>query len=290
MELSQDQAIHEQITFENPFISLRIFQASSNRDGGSKWHYHKELEILCILEGRLDVNVEESQYILQGGDVIIIGAKELHKDRCYQQYGLKYIVLQFDIEQFVENSTLNYFRSISQPGFALHKLNYIFEQHPDVARQALESVKEILHEVQEKREGYEMAASLQVKSIMLALLRNDTRQLIRLKERGDMTRLKPVLDYVEENLENRIQVEEVCRIANVSYYYFVKYFKKVMGMSFLEYVNFKKIKKAERMLLTQDVSVTQVADSIGMPNMAHFYKVFKKYNQCSPNEYRKKMG
>ena len=85
-------------------------------------------------------------------------------------------------------------------------------------------------------------------------------------------------------------MEEVCRIANVSYYYFVKYFKKVMGMSFLEYVNFKKIKKAERMLLTQDVSVTQVADSIGMPNMAHFYKVFKKYNQCSPNEYRKKMG
>jgi AraC-like DNA-binding protein len=290
MELSQDQAIHEQITFENPFISLRIFQASSSRDGGSKWHYHKELEILCILEGRLDVNVEESQYVLQGGDVIIIGAKELHKDRCYQQYGLKYIVLQFDIEQFVENSTLNYFRSISQPGFTLHKLNYIFEEHPEVARQALESVKEILHEVQGKREGYEMAASLQVKSIMLALLRNDTRQLIRLKERGDMTRLKPVLDYVEENLENRIQVEEVCRIANVSYYYFVKYFKKVMGMSFLEYVNFKKIKKAERMLLTQDVSVTQVADSIGMPNMAHFYKIFKKYNQCSPNEYRKKMG
>jgi AraC-like DNA-binding protein/quercetin dioxygenase-like cupin family protein len=290
MELSQDQAIHEQITFENPFISLRIFQASSNRDGGSKWHYHKELEILCILEGRLDVNVEESQYCLTGGDVIIIGAKELHKDRCYQAYGLKYIVLQFDIEQFVENSTLNYFRSISEPGFALHKLNYIFQEYPAVARQALESVQEILQEVQDKREGYEMAASLQVKSIMLALLRNDKRQLIRLKERGDMTRLKPVLDYVEENLENRIQVEEVCRIANVSYYYFVKYFKKVMGMSFLEYVNFKKIKKAERMLLTQDVSVTHVADSIGMPNMAHFYKVFKKYNQCSPNEYRKKMG
>lgn len=290
MEISQNQAIHEQITFENPFISLRIFQASSDNDGGSKWHYHKELEILCILEGRLDVNVEESQYCLTGGDVIIIGAKELHKDRRYQAYGLKYIVLQFDIEQFVENSTLNYFRSISEPGFALHKLNYIFQEHPSVARQALESVQEILQEVQDKREGYEMAASLQVKSIMLALLRNDTRQLIRMKERGDMTRLKPVLDYVEENLENRIQVEEVCRIANVSYYYFVKYFKKVMGMSFLEYVNFKKIKKAERMLLTQDVSVTQVADSIGMPNMAHFYKVFKKYNQCSPNEYRKKMG
>lgn len=290
MEISQVQAIQEQIRFENPFMSLRIFQAASNQDGGCTWHFHKELEILCVLKGRLDVYVEETQYTLSGGDVIIIGAKEPHKDHFYRIHGLEYIVLQFDIEQFVENSTLNYFRSISEPGFSLHKLNYIFRENPQAAARVLESVEEILLEVQQKNEGYEMAASLQVKSIMLTLLRNDTRHLISLKERGDMMRLKPVLDYVEENLENRIQVEEVCRLANVSYYYFVKYFKKVMGMSFLEYVNYKKIKKAERMLLTQDVSVTQVADSIGMPNMAHFYKVFRKYNRCSPNEYRKKMG
>ncbi|MNY48019.1 HTH-type transcriptional activator Btr [compost metagenome] len=109
-----------------------------------------------------------------------------------------------------------------------------------------------------------------------------------MKEQGELLRLKPVLDYVEAHLGDKIQVEEVSRIANVSYYYFVKYFKKVMGMSFLEYVNYKKIKKAERILLTKDVSVSQVAESIGMPNMAHFYKMFKKINQCSPNEYRKK--
>jgi AraC-like DNA-binding protein len=289
MDLSQANAYNEPIPYENPFMSVNIFQSESARDGGSRWHYHKEIEILCILDGLLDITVEDDSYTMTGGDVLIIGARELHRDRFYAKHGLSYIVFQFDIEQYLENSTLPYYRAISEPGFPLHKLNYIFKEQPQAGKKVLEAVKSIFQEVSDKQEGYEMAVSLLIKSIILTLLRNDTEKLIRLKDQGEVMRLKPVLDYVELHLGGKIQVEDVCRIANVSYYYFVKYFKKVMGMSFLEYVNYKKIKKAERILLTSDASVTQVADSIGMPNMAHFYKVFKKHNQCSPSEFRKKM-
>lgn len=290
MEFSPGNPTHELITYDNPFMSVRIFEADTKRDGGSRWHYHKELEILVIREGRLDIHVEEDHYVMNGGDVLLIGAKELHRDRIFKEYGISYVVFQFDIERYLENSTLPFYRAFSEPGFPLHKLNYIMTENKEVRTLITEAVLEILQEVKRKQEGYEMAVSLNIKRIVLALLRNDTRKLIRLKEQGELLRLKPVLDYVEAHLGDKIQVEDVCRIANVSYYYFVKYFKKIMGMSFLEYVNYKKIKKAERILLTKDVSVSQVAESIGMPNMAHFYKVFKKFNHCSPNEYRKKMG
>jgi AraC-like DNA-binding protein len=290
MEFSHDNPEHELITYENPFMSVKVFEAEFTRDGGTKWHFHKELEILVIRSGMLDIHVEEDRYVMNSGDVLIIGAKELHRDQVYKEHGISYMVFQFDIEQYLENSTLPYYRAISEPGFPLHKLNYILAENPEVRSIIANAVQEILHEVKVKQEGYEMAVSLIIKRIVLALIRNDTRRMIRLKEQVELIRLKPVLDYVESHLGDKIQVEDVCRIANVSYYYFVKYFKKVMGMSFLEYVNYKKIKKAERILLTQDVSVSYVAECIGMPNMAHFYKVFKKFNQCSPNEYRKKMG
>lgn len=289
MELSQEKAYNEQIKYENPFMSVRIFQNTNKRDGGSKWHYHKEIEILLVQDGLLDITIEDDHYNMHSGDALIIGAKELHRDRFYEKHGITYLVFQFDIEQYLENSTLPYYRAISEPGFPLHKLNYIFQENPEACKKVLEAVQTIFAETVAKQEGYEMAVSQQIKSIVLTLLRNDTKKMIRLKEQGEIARLKPVLDYVEEHLSDKIQVEDVCAIANVSYYYFVKYFKKVMGMSFLEYVNYKKIKKAERILLTRDVSVAQVAESIGMPNMAHFYKVFKKYNDCSPNEFRKKM-
>jgi YesN/AraC family two-component response regulator len=54
-------------------------------------------------------------------------------------------------------------------------------------------------------------------------------------------------------------------------------------------VNFRKIKWAERILLTKDLSISEVGERIGMPNMAHFYKMFRKYNECSPKEFQKKM-
>ncbi|MDG0808264.1 helix-turn-helix domain-containing protein [Cohnella rhizosphaerae] len=62
-----------------------------------------------------------------------------------------------------------------------------------------------------------------------------------------------------------------------------------MGISFTEYVNFRKIKTAEQLLLTRDLSVSEVGDRIGMPNMAHFYKMFKRFNHCSPKEFQRKM-
>ncbi|MBT2291804.1 hypothetical protein J7E73_22270, partial [Paenibacillus albidus] len=54
-------------------------------------------------------------------------------------------------------------------------------------------------------------------------------------------------------------------------------------------VNYKKIVNAELILLTRDVSVLETASLVGMPNMASFYKIFYKYIQCSPKEFRKKL-
>lgn len=290
MEFSTAKAHNEQIDYENPFMSVKIFQSNRNHDGETRWHYHKELEILVVLDGLLEIYVEDDHYILESGDVLFIGAKQLHRDRSYKEHGLNYIVFQFDIQQYFENSTLPYYRLFTDSGFPLHQLNYMFRENPAARQSVVESVTEIFREVKEKQEGYEIAVSMLIKKLILTILRNDTRKLFQWKENVDLIRLKPVLDYIDANLSGKIQVEEASRIANISYYYFVKYFKKVLGMSFLEYVNYKKIKKAERILLTKDVSVSYVAEAIGMPNMAHFYKVFKKINHCSPNEFRKKMG
>lgn len=286
MELSVEKAHNETVNYESPFVSVRIFESKRSLDGETPWHYHKELELLVLLDGYMDIHVDEDHYRLKQGDIMLIGAKQLHRDRSYK--GLHYIVFQFDLEQYMDNSTLSYYRTISEPGFPLHRLNYIFERKEEARKAVRESVIEIYKEIQNKQEGYEMAVSMMIKKIVLTVVRGDTDKLLNLKDNVERIRLKPVLDYIEARISRKIQVEEASRIANVSYYYFVKYFKKVMGMSFLEYVNYKKIKYAERILLTKDLSVTQVADAIGMPNMAHFYKVFKKYNQCSPHEFRRK--
>ncbi|WP_424768369.1 AraC family transcriptional regulator [Paenibacillus sp. sgz302251] len=281
------EAINEKVAYENPLLSLRIFQTMRDFEGYTNWHYHKQLELLLILEGRLDVYVDEESFHLQSGDVILIGASELHRDRSVGL--LNYIVLQFDLEQFFDQSTIPYMRYFSETQMPLSKANYIFEENSEVKQKAASCIQQILNEASHKETGYELAVSVLIKQILLLLLRNDTQKVLIEQDNFDRVRLKPVLDYVESHLTDRIQVEEVCKIANMSYYYFVKYFKKTIGLSFTEYVNYRKVKWAERILLTKDLSISEVGERIGMPNMAHFYKMFKKYNDCSPKQFQRKM-
>lgn len=281
------EAYNERVMYENPLLSIRIFQTQRHDIHMTNWHYHKQLELILILEGQLEVTLEKESFLLGPEDLIIIGASELHRDRNSKH--LDYIVLQFDLEQFFDSSSIPYMRYFAETRAPLSQANYIYQQNDDVRRQTGNCIKQILAEATTKETGYELAVSILIKQILLLLLRSDSRKVLAEGDNFDKIRLKPVLDYVEERLTDRIQVEEVCKIANMSYYYFVKYFKKTIGLSFTEYVNYRKVKRAERILLTKDLSISEVGERIGMPNMAHFYKMFKKYNNCSPKQFQRKM-
>jgi AraC-like DNA-binding protein len=280
---------NEQIQYENPFMSLKIFQAQREQEHITRWHYHKEIELLAVISGRLDVFVDNELVHVPEGGVALIGSSQLHRDRSYEGEQLVYLVLQFDLEQAIDPSTMPYYRFFSETRFPLSRFNQELRERPEARSIVFEAIRDIYREWSAKREGYELAVSISVKRIMLALLRSGTQGAMDVKENDGLIRLKPVFDYVERNLEGKIAVEEASRAANISYYYFVKYFKKTLGMSFMDFVNLKKIKKAEKILLTKHISVAEVGEQIGMPNMAHFYKMFRKYNRCSPNEYRKRM-
>jgi AraC-like DNA-binding protein/mannose-6-phosphate isomerase-like protein (cupin superfamily) len=280
---------NENIQYENPFLSMKIFESSRDKEKLGPWHYHKELEILVIIEGRLDIYVEDEFKSIQAGDVLLIGSSQLHRDRSLHSVQLRYLVFQFDIQPYFEQSAMPYYPLFSEAGFPFNKLNYIMQENSRARETVYHCVKEIYDETLLKTNGYEIAVSMLIKKIVLTLIRNDNRRLLHSRENAEILRLRPVLDYIERNLSEKIQVEEASRIANISYFYFVKFFKKTLGMSFLEYVNFQKIKRAERILLTNTITIAEVGEAIGMPNMAHFYKMFKKYNDCSPKQFRQKM-
>ncbi|SFE44530.1 AraC-type DNA-binding protein [Paenibacillus algorifonticola] len=281
------EAINEQVPYENPLLSIRIFRTQRSTSELIKWHYHKQLELIYIIKGSLKIDIEDDSFDLESGDIVVLGSSQLHRDRNVGK--LDYIVLQFNLEDFFDNSTIPYIRYFSETENPLSRANYIFRENQAIRQQASQAITELLHEATHKETGYEIAVSIQIKQLLLLLLRGDSQRILARQDDFDHIRLKPVLDFVENNLGERIQVEDMCRIVNMSYYYFVKFFKKTIGLSFTEYVNYRKIKWAERILLTKDLSIADVGERIGMPNMAHFYKTFKKYNDCSPKQFQRKM-
>ncbi|MEZ0537718.1 helix-turn-helix domain-containing protein [Caldicellulosiruptoraceae bacterium PP1] len=280
---------YEKIYFDEPLLPIRIWKQSKNKSVNGNWHYHKEIEFLAILKGELNVYIGSESYNIKEGNVVLIGSSQIHNDMATSSKITEYIVLQFDLSKFIDPAIMQYVKYFIDSNNPLGKLNYIFQEKNDVSKNVFLSINNIYDEFYKKEKGFELAISIEIQKILLEILRNDYKCIIDNSKNLEIGRLKKVFEYVDSNIHSKIQITHVCKLANMSYYHFIKYFKKAVGLSFTDYVNLRKIKEAERILLTEDKTIDEVGFMIGMPNMAHFYKIFKKYNQCSPGEYKKKM-
>ena len=77
------EVFNEKVAYENPLLSLKIVQSQRNHDVLINWHYHREIELLLVNDGILDVYIDDDADVirLKTGDVAIIGARQLHRDR-----------------------------------------------------------------------------------------------------------------------------------------------------------------------------------------------------------------
>lgn len=288
------EIVNEEVIYQNPLLFLKIWELGSDSAHFDPptpwcWHSHKQVEFLVVTEGLLAIQTKHEQTVLSAGDVIVLGSSQPHRTYKYSAGPLRQIVFQIDLKQHFDLSTMPYLHCFSELTHPLEQFNEIFRSNPVVKQAAYELILQIFEESQSRKIGYELAISAAIKNLLLLMLRNDTRDLSALAEDSGIARLRPALDYIDKHLGERITVEDVCSLLNLSYHYFIKYFKKVMGISFVDYVNYKRIKKAERLLLTGDLSMMDVSFEVGILNMAQFYKLFKRHNQCSPKEFKQRM-
>ncbi|OAB42392.1 helix-turn-helix domain-containing protein [Paenibacillus glacialis] len=291
---THSDAINEEVIYQNPLLFLKIWEISleahySNVVEKHPWHYHKEVEFLAVIEGHLGVQSKGDYVVLGPGDVMVLGASQPHRSHKPLTEVLHYVVLQIDLSKHFDQSTMPYLYCFSELTQPLDILNYIFKENESAKRETHAFIMEIFKESQTRMRGYEIAVSSTIKRMMLLLLRSDSRNVLNYTGESELNRLRPVLDYVNEHLNDKLCVEDACTLLNLSYHYFIKYFKKSMGISFVDYVNYKRIKRSELLLLTSELSIMEVSYEVGISNMAQFYKLFKRHNQCSPRKFKQRM-
>ncbi|MFB9277531.1 helix-turn-helix domain-containing protein [Cohnella cellulosilytica] len=296
---------HEQVVYQNPFLAMRIWQIDSEtittedllrraeqnwrQKNYYGWHYHEEVEFLLLLEGEIAAYCREEQIVLGPGDIALFGSSEPHTTIQTKPGPTKQIVFQIDLRKYWDLSTLNSMQHFSEVIRPLSSLNYIYKENKEVRDRTAELIVEIYREMNDGRLGYELAVSSRIKNILLLLLRNDARQQLNYNDNRLLGRLQPAVDYVENNLDGKLSVAEISERLNMSYTHFIKTFKKAVGMSFTDFVVLKRIKKAEQQLLTSDVSIAEVAESVGISNLGHFYDMFRRLNGCSPKQFRDRL-
>lgn len=93
--------------------------------------------------------------------------------------------------------------------------------------------------------------------------------------------------FFDVNYYRQVKVEEVCKNLNISQPYLYKEFKKKYGLSMKQYIEKVKYEHAKELLLSTDMNITQVAESVGFDDVLAFSAFFKKHSNYSPLNYRK---
>jgi len=95
-------------------------------------------------------------------------------------------------------------------------------------------------------------------------------------------RMKRVLEHIHEHISDSISVEELAGVASVTKSYFIRLFKYEFGLSPVQYINRKKVERAQLLLFTTDKAVKEVAYTLGFSDQNYFIRLFRKVTGTTP--------
>ena len=98
--------------------------------------------------------------------------------------------------------------------------------------------------------------------------------------------LDKAVQFIKQNYQNNITLEDAANEAGFSTYYFGKLFKKTFGVSFIDYLTNLRIEQAKELLRDPYLTVKGITYQVGFMDPNYFTRVFKKSEGLTPTEYR----
>lgn len=102
--------------------------------------------------------------------------------------------------------------------------------------------------------------------------------------------IRLAIAYLEENFARDVKLEALAQQAGLSKNHLCTLFRSETGQNFVEYLHRLRIARARELLETTDLRISEVGQAVGYGDAKYFTKVFQKYQNCSPTEYRGNCG
>lgn len=267
-------------------IRMRLQRLSQHHEN---MHYHDYAELLFGLSGTARVYIGSQSTLLVPGGLTVIQAGDAH-NVYYEDGPSEYIVVKFLPQLLI---------SAEQTGAEFGYALTLMEQSP--ARQSVFSPEELedtdiptilrrmMAEWEGQQFGYELSLRADVTRVILFLLRR-WRQTCPWMQDGtqpaDREMMQTALAYIREHYADICErdVADVCGLSPVAV---SRLFARTMKCSFPDYVCGVRLREAERLLLTTDKSVTDIALQVGFSTSAYFIAKFRQAKGTTPYRFRR---
>lgn len=246
-------------------------------------HSHNYYEFYYLYSGSCVFSVNGTLYSLSAGDAFLVTPDDYHYT-CYKG----------DVP--CERTTVYFYKEILSSAFldVSPELKEFFSKSGKIAimkekQPVIENLLQQMCQENNLTDSYSMPLlSLQLYQLLLQIKRNGLFYYEKAKKATSISEdIESVMEYINLNYHLPLTLEEVAKRANLSPTYLSKKFRRVTGVTFKEYLNYIRIRKASQALLTTDGSITQIAADCGFNGSNYFKDIFRKTTGYSPREFRK---
>ena len=263
------QPIYEIINSKAPlYINLFLHKVSVY-----PMHWHKEIELLLILDGEAKIIVSDNVYMCKENDLLAININEPHS--IFSQQGVVMLALHLQ-----ENQKYSGFK---------YEVNSV--RHPE---NNYDDIKSIMARMIKLHSEAAPNSELLIESLILKLryelLSRYSYEVSEEEQRSVKyySKLEEVIEYIQDHYHKNITLKDTADKFYYSNSYLSRLFEKTMGITFKKYIDNLRLSDAVNLLLSTDKSIEEIASECGFSNTRSFVSLHKEEYGCLPTEHRKK--
>lgn len=252
-------------------------------------HWHTAMEIIMPYENIYTVEIGNDKIVLSEGDIIIIPPGELHT-LIAPESGSR-MIMQIDYSLMCNLKGMDSLLHTLHPYVVIRKSN-----NDELRDELAETLRDYMLEIESEYFGKAQYHEARIYSLMISFFvdlgretSNQERQFGNFttnKQHEYVQKFMNVCNYINEHCTEDVTVDELADIAGFSKFHFARLFKQFTNVSYYDYLTRKRIEHAETLLITPDVSITEVAMQSGFNSLSTFNRVFKNLKNCTPSEYK----
>lgn len=256
----------------------------------NNWHYHPDYELLYIKRSTGTWLIGDYIGRFKSGDVILIGPNLPHSFRHEYAYMMERdnepgeAIVALFLKDILGAAFLNLPESKE-----IRQILLMSEKGLKLKGKTKQIVAKIMYSLLDKTPGGKLVSLL---TILQIIAENNEYKLLasegfKYQSDGvDNARISAVFEYTFNHYQNQITIEEVAALINMGKHSFCRYFKEKTKKTYIQFLMEVRIGKACRLLIEEDMRVTEVCYSCGYNSVSHFNHQFKSIKNKSPYEYK----
>lgn len=252
--------------------SVELLKASFKKHSFKK-HFHEEFCFGVISSGQLDFNYRGEKVSAKKGLINLCNPGEIHDG--FSSKGWAYKMFYVNPKLMVQLSS-----SISG------KINDIpFFKEGAIYDEELALKLSKLNDIMFDEKSFTIEKEQQFIEVVTQFIKKHADSFIPLEKLISSKELiKNSLEYINDNLQYDITVSQLSQMANLSLYYYIRVFKKEVGLTPKDYLIQQRIRKAKELIL-KNYPLSHVALESGFYDQSHMLKYFKSYTGINPSSF-----